>query len=391
MDMRLLVQKRDELDASAAIKFIDGCKDAKLALIHASLKDEVALLDFFQNLVENLKTPFAGMRVSGSATPEGYFEDAVVIAVLCGDFEVNVFHEKINLQEPRETVEKITPKLKDVSLCLAYAAITCQQNVYVDFILRRIQSMYPKMQIFGGASSPPALVASKDGIYGDHLLCVTLNAVETQFEMNSGFRFTEDKQEFTITKSDEFYVYEIDGKNVVEEYSKIQHIRPYFQNMVMKYLLSRSDISYISKALFKASTILREGGANLSIQLLGLPEKGKVVPFIALELGDGKRNYLLPPFYVREGTKLKRVRAFKDVQLDAYEKLSSGNGMLMMSCATTQVWLEFDYNALVERLKKFSHPVLLSFTFGEFGATLPYRGLEQNVVHGGVVKALAFK
>jgi hypothetical protein len=99
MDMRLLVQKRGELNASKAVEFIDGCREGKVALVHASLKDEVSLLDFFQYLVDNLKTPFAGVRVSGSATPEGYVEDAVAIAVLCGDFEAKIFHEKIDYKD----------------------------------------------------------------------------------------------------------------------------------------------------------------------------------------------------------------------------------------------------------------------------------------------------
>ena len=161
MDMYLLVQKRDELDSAKAVRFIDGCPKAKVALVHASLKDEIALLDFFQYLVDNLKTQFAGMRVSGSATPQGYVEDAIAIAVLCGDFEAQTFHEKIEFQNPEKTAEKLTPKLEGCDLCLVQSANHYKQNVMIDGILRRIQNNHPRLQIIGGASSPPASAPSQ--------------------------------------------------------------------------------------------------------------------------------------------------------------------------------------------------------------------------------------
>jgi len=394
--MQLLVQKKDKLDAEKAIKFIEKCKNAKLAIVHSSARDEVVFLNFFQSLVEKLKTPFAGMRVSGTATPEGYVEDAVAIAVLCGDFDVKVFHEKINFNEPSETVKEITPKLKGWKLCLIHSANTYKQNVIMDFILRRVQSTYPDLQIWGGLSSPPPLVATNDGIHSDCVLCTTLNGLETDFDVDTGFKFSGASEEFTITKCDEFHVLEINGKNVVEEYSKIQHMRPYFLNMLMKYLLTKSDLAKIAKSLFKASAIIRESGLRVGMKLLGtIIEEGVIEPFIALELGDEKESYLLTQSYKPEDTILKRTKTSKEDQLavydNLYKKFSKPNSMLMVSCAATQYWIDFDYKALEEKLEKFKCPFLLSYVFGEFGATLPYKGMEQNVVHGGTVKALAFR
>ncbi|MBN2014440.1 MAG: hypothetical protein JW778_04615 [Candidatus Altiarchaeota archaeon] len=394
--MRLLVQRRGELDSAKAVDFIDGCPKAKVALVHASLKDEVALLDFLQYLVDNLKTPFAGMRVSGSATNEGYYEDAVAIAVLCGDFEVNVLHEKINLQNPEKTAEKITPKLDEYDLCLVHSANNYKQNVMIDGILRRIQNNHPRLQIIGGASSPPAIVAAKEGIYNDHITLTAIKGQKTELKIYSPCRIDEASQdEFVITKADEYNIYEINGRDAVEEYSKIQHIRPYFLNMITNYILNRSDILKVVKALANASGTLREGLLSLGINLIGAKNRENIVEAaLILELNEEGRRYVRIQNYKPEGTTLKRVKHTIEEGTKAFDQLAEysedKNSMLIIACAAI-FWIYADLDNIKEKLKKIKPAFLFSFVFGEFGATLPYQGLEQNVVHGAMVKALASK
>ncbi len=395
MDMQLLVQRRDELDVDKVIEFIENCENAKVALVHASLKDDFVLLDFFESLIQNLTTSFAGVRVSGSATPKGYVENAIVVAVLCGDFDVDIFHEKINFNEPIETIEQITPKLNGWSLCLTYSATTCQQNVIMDFILRRINNIHPNLQILGGASSPPAFVATNDGMYDNHILCIPLKKIKTKFEIDSGFRFCKDNEKFMITKCNEINVFEINGKNAVDEYCKIQHIRPYFQNMLMKYALTKADIARIIKYLFKANALLYESGPRVGVTILGTYlTEDSVELFFVLELEEEK-NYLLTQSYKPEGTELRRTETTKKDQIITYnnihKRFSDADSLLVICCVALPLFFEFDFKSLEDTLKKIRCPFLLSFMFGEFGANLPYTGLEQNVVHGGVVKTLAFK
>jgi len=396
MDMRLLVQTRDKLDAAKAVKFIDSCKDAKLALIHASLHDEVALLDVFQDLLDNLRTPFIGTRVSGSATPDGYFEDAVAIAVLCGDFDVNVFHEKINFQNPEETANKITPQLGDADLCLVHSANHYKQNVIMDGILRRVQNAHPKIQVIGGASAPPTIVAVKDGIYGDHIAVAAIKGLNYEFKGYSTCKIDEaSKEEFIITKADEYHIYEINNRDAVEEYSRIQHMRPYFLNMITNYVLTRSDILKVVQGLAGTGGTLREGLLKLGINLLGRKNKdGFVETAMILELNEEGRRYAGAQNYIPAGTKFRRAKHSVEEanrSLDQIAEYSKDQKtMLIMVCAAIY-WIYLDLDDLKNRISKIHSNFLLSFVFGEYGAIPPYKGLDQNVVHGAMLKTLAFK
>ena len=398
MDMQLLVQKKDKLDAEKAIKFIEKCKNAKLAIVHSSIRDEVVLLDFLEHLVRNLKTPFVGTRVSGTVTPnEGYCEDVVAIVVLCGNFDVNVFHESIDFQNPEKTTERAIPHLNGCGLCFVYSANHYKQNVVLDAILRGVQNSYPKLQIMGAASSPPALVAINDGIYDDHLVLVALNRINFDFVVDSGFRFDENyNDKFAITKSDEYHVYEINNKDALDEYSKIQHLRPYFLNMITKYVLTRPDIANILTILSKTSKVMYRGLVRIGINVLGSEVKGGLIePAFVLELNEGDKRYVLMQSYRPVGTLLKRLKTSSQDQLAIYDRLyvksKAANSMFVLSCAAVPIWIDFDFKALEKKFKRFKCPFLLSYVFGEFGAKLPYEGIEQNVVHGGVVKALIFK
>ena len=160
-------------------------------------------------------------------------------------------------------------------------------------------------------------------------------------------------------------------------------------------LFTKANAAKIAKSLFKASSILMEGGVRVGVTVLGSEIDEKTVEMLAvLELNEDDK-YLLAPSYKSKGTILKRTETSKEEQLNLYEriykKFQNDNALLIISCIATQYWIDFDFKALEEKLEKFKCPFLLSYVFGEFGATLPYKGMEQNVVHGGTVKALIFR
>jgi hypothetical protein len=347
-------------------------------------------------MVDKLKTPFVGTRVSASATQEGYFEDAMVIGVVCGDFDVNVFHEKINFENPEETANRMISTLGDPNLCFIHTASHYKQNVIMDGILRRIQTSRPHMQIIGGASSPPAIIAVKDGVYSDYIIVAALKGEDTDFKILTACKIDEaSKEEFTITKADEYHIYEINGRDAVEEYSKIQHIRPYFLNMITNYVLNRADILKVVKALGKASGTIYDGLLSLGINLIGAKNRdGVVEPALLLELNESGRRYALIQHYMPEGTVLRRVKHSSEEGKKAFDALAEYSkdkkAMYVIVCAAI-FWVYIDFKDLKKRLQKIQSTYMLSFVFGEYGATLPYNGPEQNVVNGATIKALAFK
>ncbi|MFB6089372.1 MAG: FIST N-terminal domain-containing protein [Candidatus Aenigmatarchaeota archaeon] len=398
MEMKVHVQTKEELDATKIIEFIDGCKDGKIAIVHSSVKDENDFRNFFEYLVENLKLPFVGMRVSGTITPEeGYIEDAVAVAVLCGDFEVDVFSEEIDFDDPQKTVDKTIPKLEGKDLCIVYSANYCRQDIFLDFILRRVQDKYPEMQILGGVSAPEPVVVTSEGISEKDIVCIGISGLEYDFELYSGFEFDPKSDDvFTVTKSDDFYIREINGKIASEEYSKIQHVRPYMLNMITKYILSKSDISKAADSLYKMGDMIPSAMPKVVTNLLGDElENGQVEAIAVLEMGEDRDDYVVFPSYKPEGKVLKRTMSFKEDHLNVYDKACEryrdSKAMLMVACSIIQFYIDFDFGSVAKRLKKLKCPYMVSFTFGEFGATLPYKGLEQNVVNGVTVKVVGFK
>ena len=94
MELKTLVQGKDELDADEVNEFLDSCDKAKLVLVHCSVRDDKISEKHFKKLIKELKIPFLGVRVDGTATQQGFYQDAFAYAVLCGDFQVKV-HEAL--------------------------------------------------------------------------------------------------------------------------------------------------------------------------------------------------------------------------------------------------------------------------------------------------------
>ncbi len=396
MDMCVIVQRGRELDAGKVMEFIERKRKAKLAIVHSSLKDEVATLDFFEQLVRNLKVPFVGMRVSGTVTPkEGYCEDAVAIAILYGDFDVKVFHESIDSGDPEKTANKIIPQLEGWNLCLVYSANYFKETVKVDSILRRVQAAHPDLQMLGGVSAPPPIIATNEKVHKNSMVLVAVNGLGFEFGIDSGFKFDETMgDKFVITRADEHHIYEINGKNAVEEYSKIQHMRPYFINMLAN-LFPRPDAARVMKLVSKLNKVIYEGVLGMCIHVLGAKLDGNVAEILfAMEL-DEKKNCMVVQSYKPKGTVLRRLATSPEEQLLVYERLyqrfPNAEAMIINSCHCRLFWFDFDFEALEKKLRRVKYPFMVSYVYGGFGAYLPYKGPEQNVVHGGVVKALVFK
>ncbi len=393
--MQILVQKKNELNAEKAIEFIRNCKKSKLAIVHSSVRNGVDFLNFFDVLVRKLKIPFVGMRVSGTLTQEGHSEDSVAIAVLCGDFDMRVLHERMNYEKPEDTAELMIPELKDHNLCLIYSANPIKRDILVDAILRGIQASNPDLQIFGGVSASPPILVTNEGVHEDTMVFIPLKGVDFDFEIDSGFRFDESKDtKFVITKSDEHHIYEIDGKNAVEEYSKIQCMRPYFINMLAN-LFPRPDVARVMKLMSRLNKVVYEGVLGMCIHVLGAELDGKTAEFLfAMELNE-KGDYMVVQSYKPKGTVLRRLSTSPKEQLSVYERLyekfPKAEAMIISSCYCRLFWFDFDFRALEKKLKRFKCPFMVSYVYGGFGTRLPYKDSEKNVLHGGTVKALVFK
>lgn len=163
----------------------------------------------------------------------------------------------------------------------------------------------------------------------------------------------------------------------------------------MKYFLTRADLPHMIKELFKANAIIKESGIRSQMQGLGCTLKGSMLDLLIVTELDERKGVLVTQNYRPNGTILKRADTTKEKQMAVYDainkKFEEKKAILIIACAALPYWFDYDYTELGAKAKKYKAPVLISFLFGEYGTTLPYSGLNQNIVHGGVVKALAFK
>ncbi len=396
MYMKLLVQKSNQLNVSRIVEFIGNLEDIKLILIHSSIKKQNKLDSFFNTFKKKITVPFLGLKVSGSLTNIGYFEDSIVVACLCGNFGIKMLNELIDMDDPQKTVDKISPKIPESQLCMAFSATIFQEGAKVDFILRKIQSKHPYMQICGGASSPPPQIITNMDTVENQLSLIFFERLKPEFRINTGFYFNRKDDEHIITKSDNSNIFEIDNKNAVNQYSQIQHVKPYFINMLVKYVLERSDFPPLLDKLFQANSILRDNGSQIYRDLLGVQQDKCIVePIFVVEADDKKTQYLKINTYKPTGTIIKHVTITKQRRLSQYKKIIKqtkyAKAVICASCATEQSWIDFDYKRLYEIFKDCSFPFLVSYVFGEFGAKIPYTDKENNIVQGGTIKTLIFK
>lgn len=392
----LLVQKKQETDPSKLILFIKNCKNPKLTIIHSSQRNDKELKEYFEYLVKNLKTPFIGVRVTGTITPkEGYQEEAIAATILSGDIEVKVGREKIDYENPSKTAEAINKEIKNPNLCFFYASNYIKELSTIDAILRRIQKENPDTQIFGGTASPKPVTATNKGISEGEIVYATINNINCSFNMYSGFEIDkENPKEFTITKSDEYCIYEINNKNALEEYTRIQHTQPYFLNMLAN-LLSNPDMAILSKKLAEINPTLYGGIIKFCVEIFGTEtEDNTIDPMAIFEISENKKG-IITSCYRPTNTTPKKLSYTKQTQLQVYEKIikdqQNTEFQYINPCAYTAYWFDFDYNQIHKTLQKTKTPYILMFTCGEYGTKTPYKNTTQNIVHGCNITTLNIK
>ena len=370
MEASVFVQYGKKLNPKKAAETITQ-KDAKLAIIYTCLKDDNKSKEFFNYLIKNLPTPFIGVKVSGLITPkEGYTEDSIGITTLSGDFETKIITEEIDLQNPVNTANKLIQELEPEGTCLTYTATYLWQLSTIDAILRRIQTKNPNLKIFGGGSAPNPIISTNKGTYENHIACAYIKKLNCELDIYSGFKFDPDRNEtITITKSDELKIYEINGKNAGDEYSRVQRMRPYFFNMLAK-MLVRPDLPKVCKVLAKTSPSLYEGILKFSVDLFGYEiEKGLVEPMTVYKINETDDS-LAVGSYRPKGSTLRRVAVTKENQIALYdeitEKYGKTNLTILNSCAFNAFWMDFNFKAVEEKLKKMKNPYMIGFFFGEY-------------------------
>ncbi len=397
MELRTFVQGKDELDTEKAKEFIESCLDAKLVLIHCSVRDDKISERFFKELINELDTPFLGVKVDGTATRKGFSQNVFTYAVLCGDFEVEVHSEEINYDNLDETADNIADKLNGWELCISYSTTSLFEGVKLDYILRRVQERNPNTQIAGGVSAPKPIVATKKGLAENEIIFALIKELETEFYIDSGFQLDENSNlEFQITKADELHIYKINHKPAVDEYCRIQHIRPYMLNKIMELNL-RKDTLGLTKKILKLNKTLYDAMIKAAFSLWATKQENNLTEILAVckLVKEGDKNYMIPFTNTPQNTIFKRAITSKEEQLEVYnhliEKNPKAKATLVTSCYVSQLWFNFDYNTLVEKTKKIPYPHMISFFYGEYGTQIPYKNKETNVLNAGTIKALVFK
>jgi len=391
-DLKIQVQKASQLSAAKTLNFIQKQKNAKLIILHSSLKDDKKLEQYIKELNKRNETPLIGLKVSGTYTKGNYYEDSAVIGVLCGNMEVQVHQTKINYENPDETAEAINQNIGKLvtTTLLVYTSVYMYNLIKIDNILRKINEKHPSNKIGGANSIPEPRIFTNSGIFKDSIASAVIRNIKSTQSLETGLDFKTDSREYIITKSDTEHIYEIDNQNAVDVYCQITSARPWFIKMFVK-LVEKVDISKIAGKMANANQILYNsikktlgGGLGRKIRT------GTVCPLSPMILDDEKKIFTAEA-YIPIGTKLKWLFFTKDSILNAYDKIveKTKNAKVVIghSCEFRRFLYNFDEIESTKRIK-IKNPYMISYAYGEIGIPHLYKK-EDSLVHIWTVKTLA--
>ncbi|MFH1836165.1 MAG: FIST N-terminal domain-containing protein, partial [Methanobacteriota archaeon] len=356
-------------------------------------RDELVGLHFHQKLVEGLNIPFLGVRVSSVLTNGGLVDDGVVFAVFCGDFDVDVIQERMDFDDLDSTVGRLNACVGGWHVAVTFSSNLFYQNVFVDYVLRRINLSNPSLQIVGGNSAPTPTTFSREGIFDDSISMALFRGLDSKYLMDAGFSYSEGSETLVVTKSDEFHINEFNNMNAVTYYCSKKHIQPYFFNMLTKTVMN-PRIGEVFSRIYKTNKEIMRGITKGTMEAPGFKVNDSVIEPLFYVEGDEKGSKLLTQQYMPEGRELKWLKTDAESQFKMFErvlgKLAGSSLILGFVCDLIPFYFEYNFEKLQKIVKKQDSPVLLSFHYGEIGGEKGKEEKLKNFVHAGSVQAIGF-
>ncbi len=391
-DLKILVLSKDEVAVKKINDFIARCGSPQLALIHSSLHDDEAASLFYRQCVDSISLPFIGLRVSDTLTNEGLFEDAVVVGVLCGDFSVKLGHHEMDIQNSGGMIRDMSSKLVDGEMCFVLFPLVYSHNAWIDAVFRGIQKEHPNMQFIGATSTPEPIVFSNQGVFTSECIFALIDGISSSFHFHSGISYKSYSEAYTVTKSEDYCINQLDGENAVIKYCAHKGIKPYFFNMLLGQV-SKPFFVMVMGGLAKANELTFKTIIKSTTEILGRNQRDVVEPLMMIHF-DQDSGSILSQSYVPVGTVLRWIRPKPEGLVEAYDRLREetldAKGVLGFACSYRIFWKNFKTDELVEKAKQFRVPFIISHGFGELGTWIPYDGVS-NLQHGGVVLAVGLR
>ena len=387
-DLKILVQKEKQLNPEKAIQFINKQKNAKLIIIHSSLNNDKKLENYVKNLNKKTTIPLIGLKVSGTYTGGYYYENAIIIGVLCGNMKVEVYHEKIDYESIEQNAENIKQNIKENSRLLVYAGLYITYGELVGKVLHQVHLKYPNLQSFGAFATPEPAVLTNSGLFREEIAYVVINDIEYEFSLESGAEFKKDSEEYVVTKADGYRIYEIDGESSIKVYSGITKTRPWFINMYMKQFIKPAPHKVLG-LMARTNEKLYEAVKRITMDLLGIKTRAGIIEVFPIMRVDEDKGSLLTFSNISEGKKLRWATFTEKTMIESYEKikqkLKNTKAIIGHACVYRPVTYSFKHGDVSRKLKQ-KTPYMVSYTFGEIDI-LPYKKGGDDLTHAGVVSA----
>ncbi len=378
-ELKVLVLPKSKAKIKNVNDYVSNLENPQIMLVFSSLHDEIISANFFSSLIEESSLPFMGVRSSGVISSEGFSEDSVAVAVLCGDISYKLVVEKLDYDNIQETTQAVLRRLSGGDACIVLSASNIRKCLKVNDVLRETHHAFPKMVLWGGASVSPHVVVTREGIFEDTIAFLEINGVTADFHMGAGFTFKEGSKEYKITRCDSNHVYEIDGEKAPEEYSRLQHMRPYMLNTISN-IVTRHDVTKTYEKLSHVNKNMSESILRTIAKFLGVKHPNGVIEAWSINYIDD--DFLQPSVYLPEGTPLKWVESTPHSQQAVYdlvvERFQASKGVLVSSCLLRQFYINFEYDKVWEKIAQLSRPFLIIYLAGEIGA---YPGEETDAIH----------
>jgi len=368
MDIKLDYLSLESFDKDNILSFISSLHSPKFVLVFNCLSDSFSCLEAFQECVDGLDVPFLACRCSGCITPVSVVEDGLVFVGVSGDFEVDTFDVGFDFEDLDGVSEAVLEYLGDSGTLMVFSPTRVTDAPKLNYVLDKVHAEKPGVLLWGGVSVDPHIVASNNGVFEDRLVCAYIKDADFSLNMDTGFSLDKSGKPLEVTKSDMFFISEMNGKNAEDEYCSTIHVKPYLINSVTK-LVTRFDAPRTFNKMSKLSKTMYEAILKSTVKLYGYTEKNGITESVGITgARDGK---IISAINVPQGTKIYPTISDKETHLAALDRIADkhedSEALLIASCLLRQFYINFDFEEAKRRLDALGKPYVLAYMGGEVG------------------------
>lgn len=377
-------------DEESCLDFFSGLGEGVFCLVFVCFRDDFRCLSFVDRLVEGVGVGFSGLKVTGFYHEGCFCNEGILVVCFDGVGERVVFDSLMDLRDVDGQSKRIADRLGDGGLCFVWSANHYRENNFLDKLLRRVCTYHPNLQLVGGVSAPDPLVFCNDGVVSDGVVFSFFPGFDFEYRQYCGYEPVS-RDDVLVSKSDENYIYELDGKNAVSYYCDRKRIRPYVFNTITSLTVKKSMAHMVTK-LAQTNKTLFDALIKGTIDVLGFNTKDFGWESLYFLRYEEDLSRITPVNHQSEGRKLRWVTSDEERQVRIVSSIGndfSNRETLVFSCGYLPYLYSCRYDLIEKELMKKDNLTCV-YVWGEIGSHPPHDE-DKNVVHGGTIQVVSIE